>query len=499
MQKKILSSVSSQIIFILVNTFIGLTLVPITINMLGKIKYGVFELILSLIFIDIFLEFGLGSTLVKYIPELKHDIDKLRSFVWSYYYIKLFLTLLGFIVIVLIGYNFDVLFNLEGVKNIEEIKLATYIFGFGLIINSMTTFLDNFLKGLVYFGLTNTARIISNLLFFIIFYLYYMESNVYSIVYIALIWFVIRPLLLLFITVALIKYLNLSYILRPVKFKLKSLRDTLKYMYAMAYIVMVAQLYNRMPKILLGIVSGPIVVAFWGIMEKVKEPLLELENSMIRPLIPILSDKQNTVSMTEQKTFQAVRLHYFFMSFLGIMTITHIDLFIFLWLGEGFTEVADLVKIILFSFLFPKASVLLMMYYAKGKTKINTIFVTINTTISLLAGALVLIYTKNIELFAWTLTIILIIGSLFNILRYIKYFNISNSNFIKDSMLSPILIIISFFLIQKLFVEYINLDVLGLILSILVSILIYIGLFMVFMKSEDKQLLIRIIKKESYL
>lgn len=406
MQKKILSSVSSQIIFILISTLIGLALVPITINMLGKIEYGAFELILSLILIDTFLEFGLGSTLVKYIPELKHDIEKLRSFVWSYYYIKLFLTILGFIVVVLVGYNFDILFNLEGVENIEEIKLATYIFGAGLIVSSITTFLDNFLKGFVYFGLTNTARIISNLLFFAIFYLYYVEADIYSIVYIALIWFVVKPLLLLVIIIALVKYLNLSYILKPVKFNIEALRDTLKYMYAMTYIVMVAQLYNRMPKILLGIVAGPISVAYWGIMEKVKEPLLQLESSMIRPLIPILSDKQNIVSMTEQKTLQAIRLQYLFMSFLGIMTITHIDLFIFLWLGEDYSQVAELVKIILVSFLFPKAGVLLMMYYAEGKTKINTIFVTTNTIISLIVGTLVLILTKDIKMFAWSLSLI---------------------------------------------------------------------------------------------
>jgi len=94
-RKKILNSVSSQVLYILVSGIIGLALIPITINMLGKIQYGAFELILSLILIDAFLEFGLGSTLVKYIPEYKIDIANLKTFFWSYYYIKLFLTILG--------------------------------------------------------------------------------------------------------------------------------------------------------------------------------------------------------------------------------------------------------------------------------------------------------------------------------------------------------------------------------------------------------------------
>ena len=105
-QKQILNSVSSQIIYIFVLSVVGLALVPITINMLGSFQYGAFELILSLILIDVFLEFGLGATLIKYIPEYKEDRVNLKKFVWSYYYIKMFLSSLGFFVIVIIGYYF---------------------------------------------------------------------------------------------------------------------------------------------------------------------------------------------------------------------------------------------------------------------------------------------------------------------------------------------------------------------------------------------------------
>ena len=137
MKNKIISSVSSQIIYILVSALIGLALIPITIFMLGKLEYGAFELILSLILIDTFLEFGLGSSLVKYIPEFKHDIENLKVFTWSYYYIKLSLSLIGLLVVSLIGYYFDSVFNLTNIANIQDIKTATYIFGFGLIITNL--------------------------------------------------------------------------------------------------------------------------------------------------------------------------------------------------------------------------------------------------------------------------------------------------------------------------------------------------------------------------
>lgn len=494
-QNKILSSVSSQVIVILVSTLIGLALVPITINMLGKIEYGAFELILSLIIIDTFLEFGIGSALVKYIPEFKYDTNRLHTFLWSYYYIKFFLTLIGFLIVGIVGYNFETIFNVSGINNLEDIKIATYIFGVGLFISSTTTFFDNLLKGLVYFGSSNLIKVISMVLFFMLFYSYYVLSDNYNIVEIAFIWFVCKPVLLFIIQIILLKYLKILAIFTPKRFDFDMIKSTLHFMFGMTYITMVAQLYNRMPKILLGIFTGPIAVAYWGIMEKIREPLLSLENSMIRPLIPILSDKQNIVNMTEQKTLQAVRIQYFFMSFLGIMTIVHVDLFIYLWLGNEYTQVSSLVKIALLTFLFPKANILLMMYYAKGETRINRIFITINATISLLLGTVVLYLTNDIELFALTIICVSLIMTSFNIIKYTNYFGFNKLNFFKDSVVQPFGVVIVFYVVHVYFVSFISENLIGLFLSLFCSFVIYSVLFMLLMKNEDKALLKRFTRK----
>lgn len=496
MQKKIVSSVSSQILYILVATIVGLAAVPITISMLGKLEYGAFELVLSLVLIDLFLEFGLGSTLVKYIPEYKDDKQHLKSFVWSYFYIKLFLTFLGFCVVMLVGYNFESIFNVDELTNIEEIKLATYIFAMSLFIKSAATFLDAFLKGFVYFGMVNISKVFSTILFFVIFYIYYKIFDIYSIVDIAIIWFIIRPIILIVLLTVNTYYLRLSYILKPVRFNIKDIKSTIRYMFGMTYIVMIAQLYNRLPKVIIGIVLSPVYVAYWAIMEKIKDPLQQLQDSFLRPLIPILSEKDNFTKMSEQKILQAVRLQYLFMSFWGVMTISHIDLFINLWLGSGYIEVIALVKIILLSYLFPKAGVFLMMYYAKGKTKINSIFVTSNTIVSLIVGTFVLLLTKDIKLFSWSFSIILIVMSLVNILRYTKFFDISNKIFIKDTVMQPILIVVSFLILHNLLYQYISFDLIGLISSIFMSLIIYGVLFFIFMKEEDKRIVSKIINRK---
>lgn len=496
MQKQIISSVSSQILYILVATIVGLAVVPLTIAMLGKLEYGAFELILSLVLIDLFLEFGLGSTLVKYIPKLKENQEKLRSFVWSYYYIKLFLTFLGFCIVMLVGYNFDVLFNTQGLINIDEIKLATYIFATSLFIKSTATFLDAFLKGFVYFGIVNISKVWSTILFFVIFYIYYKVCDTYTIVDIAIIWFIIRPMIMTLLLILNIYKKNLIYVLKPTSFKIEDIKGTIRYMFGMTYIVMIAQLYNRLPKVIIGVFLSPVYVAYWGIMEKIKEPLLQLQDSLLRPLIPILSDKKNLAKMSEEKILQAMRLQYLFVSFLGVMTIVHIDLFIKIWLGSGYEVAVDLVKIILFSFLFPKASVFLMMYYAKGKTKINSIFVTSNTLVSLVVGTIVLIFTSDIKLFAWSFSIILIVMSLVNILKYTSYFNVSNINFIKDSIFSPAIIVILFFVFYVYAEKFFNADIIGLITSIIISVCTYGVLFFLFMKREDKKMIKILIGKK---
>ena len=500
MQNKILNSVSSQLIFIFISMLVGLALVPIVITMLGKIQYGAFELILSLIFIDTILEFGIGSALVKYIPEYKENILKLKSFVWSYFYLKNILTLIGFILILIIGLNFENIFNLHGINNIDDIKIAVVLFGIGLFLSSTSTFLDNFLKGFVYFGSSNLVRSISMILFFIVIYGYYKLTDIYNIVEIAFIWFIVKPLVLIVFQIVLFNYLNLNYIFKYEKFNYSYLKETKKFMFGMSYISIIGQIYNNLPKIILGIFMNPVSVAYWGVMEKIKGPLLQIENSMIRPLIPILSDKKNTSYMTEQKTFQAIRLQYFFVSFLGIMTITHIDLFIHLWLGEDFKEVSLIIQIIMVLFIFPKAGVLLMMYYSKGQTKINRVFVTIRTILSLTLGTLVLIFTEDLILYVSTIVLVSLIMAIYNISKYLSYFDFSKFKFIKDSIFLPFFVMILFYFIYKfLIVKLISYDLIGLLSSVFVSLIIYGILFFIFMKSEDKKIVSKILNRKKVL
>ena len=495
-QKKIFNSIFSQVIYILVSAVVGLALVPITIDMLGTMQYGVFELILSLILIDVFLEFGLGSTLVKYIPEYKVDIERLKVFCWSYYYIKLVLSILGFLVILFIGYHFNIFFNLDEVQDIESIKIAVYLFGAGLIINGLVSFLDNFLRGFVYFGIANGIKTVSVLFFFFVYYVYYIQYDIleYNIIHIVFIWFILRPIFSLVLHIVVLRYLDLSYLLKPVKFDYLIIQNTLRYMFGMTYIVMIAQFLNRAPKLILGMLTNPIYVAYWGIMEKIKEPLLQLNSSLLRPLIPILSDQTNITHVSEDKVFQASRLQYFLMSFLGIMVMVHIDLLIIVWLGEEFSSVSTIVKIMMISFLFPSAGVFLMMYYAEGKTKINRIFTTLHTIISITLAIFVILATNDLILFTVSFSVVAIFISYLSINTYLTYFKLNKVEFLKKSVLIPLQILIVYYAIISYIQTLLSIDLMGLLISICISFILYAGLFFVFMKREDKVIILEMIK-----
>ncbi len=492
MKKEIINSVLSQVLFLLINGVLAIILVPILINMLGKIEYGAFELIVSLMIINFLLEFGLGSTLVKYIPEYKEDMLNLQKFIWSYFYLKLFITSIGCIGIIFVGYYFDYIFNLEMIKDIESIKLSVYIFSLGILFSSIVTFLENILKGFVHFGKINISKSISVVFFFLIAYGYYKFSNQYSLVEISFIWFIIRPSIFIFNTLVVFKRVKLLHLLIPKKFEYSLIKNTLHYLFGMSYITLVAQLYNRLPKIIFGILLNPIYVGYWGIIDRLKNPILNIQRASLRPLIPILSNKNRT-ELSDKKIFQASRLNYLMISFLGVLVIVNIDLIIKNWLSNDFSQVIELTKILFLPYIFPSAGVLLMMYYAKGKTKINQIYITLNTTISLTLGTTLLILYKDIIFFVYAYSFTIIILNFSIIFAYLKYFNINAFGYIKEAIVPIILLTTSSIILSNLLIYFVstiteNITIeLG--LNIIGTVVIYFLGFLIFMPKEDKEFL----------
>jgi O-antigen/teichoic acid export membrane protein len=494
MKDRIINSILSQTLFIIISGIIALITVPILINMLGKVEYGAFELIASLMIITFLLEFGMGSTLVKYIPEHQDNPEDLKSFIWSYFYVKLSVTLIGMLVIIMIGYHFETLFKLENVKNVEELKFSVYIFAIGIFFSSLSTFLENILKGFVYFGYVNLSRIVSVLEFFLLFYAYYLLSNHYRLTTIALIWFTLRPLISIFNALLVFKKVKQLNLLIPTRFKYQSIQKTLKFLFGMSYITLVAQLYNNLPKIILGTLQGPIAVGYWGIMDRIQKPLLNIQSATLRPLIPILSDKKYR-TLTKTTIFQASRLYYLMIAFLGMLIILHIDSLILLWIGEAFTEVATLIKVLLLPFIFPNVGVFLMMYYAKGKTKINSIYLSFNTSIGIGLSTLLLLYYNDLLLFVYAYTFTNIVLTLLLVFIYLKHFKLSYFDYFWEVMVPVQGVLFICFTVEHYFSHFFTISLLGLISSLLFYTLLYFLFTWMVIKDEDKKIIFSLKEK----
>lgn len=491
---RILNSVFTQLLYILISGIIGITLVPILINMLGKVGYGAFELILSLMIIDLFLEFGLGSTLIKYIPEFKSNLNILRKFVWSYFYIKIFLLTISSFIIFIVGINFANLFNLDAVENLHSVKISVYVFAIGIALNGIATFLSNILNGFVYFGYANVVRIFSIISFFLILYLYYITYSSYNIIYISIIWFIGRPAFMIFYALFVFKIKKLFYLLKPAKFNYKQIQTTIKYMFGMTYIVMVSQLYNKLPKIIVGIFSNPIYVGYWGIFEKIREPFIQIQSSMLRPLIPIVSEKKITTNISQYKIFQAARLQYVLISFLAITIIVHSKKIIDIWLGNDFSSVSDLLQIMFIPFALPTAGVLIAVYYAEGKTRINRYFVTVNVFVSLIFS-IIAIKVGTIMHFAWVFAICLILTNFMSILVYSKHYNINVINFLKKSFFPILINLILYYAAGRYLNNFLSSNFLDLSISLILMSTVYFLLVFITLNNDDKILLKEIINK----
>lgn len=498
MKDRIVNSVLSQTLFIVVSGIIAILLVPILIKMLGKIEYGAFELIASLMIINFLLEFGMGSTLVKFIPQHKENQENLQTFIWSYFYIKLSVTLLGCLLIIFIGYYFDSFFKLEEISNLNDLKISVYIFALGILFSSISTFLENILKGFVYFGYVNLAKTLAVIQFFILFYGYYLWSDTFNMIEIALLWFTIRPLISIVNALIVFYKVKLLPLLVPRRFDYSYIKETLSFLFGMSYITIVAQLYNTLPKIILGIFSGPIFVGYWGIMDRIKKPLLDIQSATLRPLIPLLSDKKYH-NLSKETIFQASRLNYFLISFLATIIIVNVDTIIHLWIGEEFQEVSALIKVLLLPFIFPNVGVFLMMYYARGKTKINSFFLTFNTTISISLATILLILYNQINYFVYAYTFTLIFLTFILLFVYINYFKLNLFEYIQKVLVPMLILILSALFLSSQLVQLFPSTLLGLLLSLAGTSIIYIILYFIFMPKEDVKVITSLLQKRKPL
>lgn len=457
--KRVSRSVAFQFIHLFISTIIGIIVVPVLLKTFGVQKYGVLELIISLTMINYFLEFGLGSTVVKFTADYrKKDIDTLNTFVWTFLSFKTIVSIAGMVVAIIIGFNFEHIFSGIPPLLISEIRLACIVFSIGLFITNIVSLWDSVIKGHVRYDLSIIASLIAKilyLLFVLIMFRFY--SNVGLFKY-SIILFIFVPITRGTMLVIFLKRIEPGIRILPVIPSIKIFMQVVKFLTGMSIITILAQVYSRGSRLILGMITNPTAVAIYGIASRIREPINEINSSILRPLIPIGSE----LNMKEKKNSKDIIItvmRYESMIMIGIsaLTMLYSSCFIELWLGKGFEMVSTVVRIGLIPLLLPRASAMIMFYYSKGKTKANIFFNAFNTTIGLLL-AILLSFKYGVLGLITGLVISGVLMSIFQIFYFCNEFKVSIFEYLFHSYIRTYIAFVIVVLATILLLDTINIS-----------------------------------------
>ncbi len=113
---------------IFISSLVGIFFTPYMIMKMGDVEYGLYQLLYAAIGYVALLDFGLGSTLTRYIIKLKSEKneEKLNSAVSISLKIYCFISLLVVLVVTVLSFNLDAIF--QGTINSENIGYSRELF-----------------------------------------------------------------------------------------------------------------------------------------------------------------------------------------------------------------------------------------------------------------------------------------------------------------------------------------------------------------------------------
>jgi O-antigen/teichoic acid export membrane protein len=490
-------SVVFQVLSILITGIVSIALVPLIISLLGIEAYGVLEIIVSLAILNFVFEFGLGSTIIKYLLDFRNEgAETYNQFLWTYFNIKTSLAIIALLVSFVVALNFNLIFNSIPQPIIEKAKLSVVIFGIGIILSTWATYSMNMLKGLTRFDLANIVGIVSQLVTLSsVYFVKIALPTTIDIIYVSCILFILRPSVVLFTGMVLLLREDKNISFRPRGINRKVLNKTIGFLGGSSLITIVAQSINRGPKILIGMIQNPTAVAAWAIAEKLRNPIQQIQSSILRPLIPI----GNLLSSSKQ-TEMIIKINKYQMYLIGgvaSMTIIFIPNFISIWIGDEFNESILIIRIWFLGYLLPNVGTMSMFYYSHGKTSLNLKFTLIYAVIGLPLGIYLTAIYGPVG-FAIGLLAGQIVTMLFQLKYFTSYFSIRYSNLFLNSYLGPYITILLAGTINYFLSNLIQGDTLGhFIIIVATSCFVFMLSVLFTMTKQDKEIIHEVIKKRT--
>lgn len=490
---KLSKSVIYQLLSLVVNGVLGILIVPFIVNKFGIEKYGIYQLIFSLVIIDIILELGVGSAVFKYASSYKlKGGNELNVFFWTLSYFKTVISIISFLVVFIFSFYFQYIFKEIPQEYYLQTQISIIIFGAGLIIKNISTVRGLTLKGLLRFDYAIISDLVAKVIYFafvLLMILYFYEFNI---VHLSFLTFIFTPFLTGILYTRFLKKTEPTIKSYPARPDFKIIKETYRYMGGMSIISLIAQIFGNGSRAILGMLSNPVSVGTFGIATKIRAPLESISDSILRPLIPafgLISEKNEEV--ISKRIIRLSKFESLIVVGISAIFILYANEIANIWLGGKIPQVGYILQIWLIQFILPRPGVMLMVYYSQGKTRISLIINIINTALSFVL-VITLTYYFDLIGFIWGLVIPILITTILYFIYFLNYFKIKIKDYLINVYLTSLMslfLMIMFSLFVKLYYP-IN-SWFNLILVLGASILIYFLSAIIFIGKNERERIIR--------
>lgn len=330
------------------NTISSIVLVPFYLKFLGVDGYGFYQMIYSVANYILILDFGIGTTMVRYIAEYRARKDEkaVQNFSAHCGILVIFISILILIIGVCVC---SVLGDIYPILTEEKVLLGQKMFMYMLIVLVMTI-VEHYMEGIAMAcDSFSVAKLIGSgkliLKFVLVLMFLYGGNGVLSLVYVDIIALLVA---LVLYGLYVFKYLKFKIYLYHLDMKLFSTMAT--FMVAIMLQSVVAYINNTVDKTILGIMLGETASGIYGLSMTFITMFNMIPTSILTIFLPQATKMVVEGCKMEQHTALAIKLGRYQMIMCGgiisAFTILGVD-FIRLWVGTNESIVWKMALIIM--------------------------------------------------------------------------------------------------------------------------------------------------------
>lgn len=342
-------------VIIALNTLLGLCYTPYMLRMLGQNEYGLYSLVASVIAYLTLLDFGFGSTVVRYTAKYRAsgDKDKQYSLFGLFLVMYSIIGIVAFISGLVLYFNIDILF--DKTMTVEDIKTARIMILL-LLVNLAVTFpmsvfgaiitaYENFIfQKAVIIGRTVLSTGVIVLLL--------------SVGYKAIAMVVVQTVFNILLLTANYLYCRrrLSIKLKFDRFKWSFVRELLSFSVWVFLGDMMFKFYYNTGQFVLGVTSGTTAISIFALGITLMQMYIMFSGGISSVLLPKLTAMvtKNASDHEIADIFVRVgRIQFYILALILSGFIVFGKVFINLWAGPGYEEVYAICLILFFSTLIP--------------------------------------------------------------------------------------------------------------------------------------------------